>query len=139
MGDYLYLYEQNEALVFWKPTISLRVSRLRLNSCLVMGIISFVFNDTIVKKSPLLYLFKLFWSSFWLSVLNRKQEIENWVCKKNSNSFVRVFVNYFSLNISDKATFIKQKRSSLSLLGCEKLFDWKVCFNAILCFKCLSC
>ena len=23
--------------------------------------------------------------------------------------------------------------NSLSWLGCEKLFDWKVCFNAILC------
>ena len=87
--------------------ISLRVSRLRLNSCQVMKIFSFVFNNSIVKKkSPLLYLFKLFWSSYWLSVLNRKQEIENWF-SKNTNSFIHVLGNCFSPNTSDKATFIK--------------------------------
>ena len=123
MGDYLYLDEQNEALVFLKTVqvfeiwvgpgfkfispgnsrinlknfvwslqiISLRVSRLRFNSCLVMEMVSFVSNDLIVKKPPLLYLFKLFWSSFWLIVLNREGAIKNWFSKKNANSFVFVF------------------------------------------------
>ena len=39
--------------------ISLRVSRLRLNSCLVMEMFPFVFNDSIVKKFPLRYFFKI--------------------------------------------------------------------------------
>ena len=64
----------------------------------------FVFDDSQVKNSSLLYLSKLFWSSFWLSVLNRKQT-ENWLSKKNTNSFVRVLVNCFSPDTSDKASF----------------------------------
>ena len=71
-----------------------------------MEMFSFAFNDSIVKKSPLLYFFKLLLSSFWLSVLNRKEEIENWFSKKNANTFVRVLVNCFSPKTSDKATFI---------------------------------
>ena len=45
----------------------------------------------------------------WLSVLNRKQEIEIWLRKKNADSFVLVLVNCLIPNASDKVNFIKQK------------------------------
>ena len=87
--------------------ISFRVSRLRFNSCLVVEMFLFNFNDSIVTKVFFTALFKLFWSSFSLSVLNRKNESEIWLSKKNANSFVCVLVNCFSPNTGDKATFIK--------------------------------
>ena len=68
-----------------------------------MEMFSFIFNDSIVKTSPLLY----FSTLYEVHVLNRKQEIENLLSKKNVNSFVFVLVNCFSPNTSDKTTFIK--------------------------------
>ena len=76
---------------------------MRFISCLIMEMFSFIFNDLIVKKVSFTVLFQTFMK---LSVLNRKQEIENWL-NKNANSFVLLLVNCFSPNTSDKATFKK--------------------------------
>ena len=91
--------------VWYLLLISFRVSRLELTYFLIVETFSLIFKDPIVKKSPLENVFKLLWSSFWLSVLKIKQEIENCPSKNNMSNCVLVLVNCFSPNTSDKATF----------------------------------